>query len=168
MSPSRLFSLVIVLTLVGCAKTQQPAPPPAPLTEDAVGHYCGMMVIGHQGPKGQIFLTGGREPLWFSSVRDTLAFTRLPEEPKNIVAIYVHDMGRADWERPDDSAWIDARRALYVVGSRRAGGMGAAELVPFGRREDAEAFARQQGGQVIGYERIPDAEILGSPTATMP
>lgn len=100
--------------------------------------------------------------MWFTSVRDALAFTRLPEEPKNVVAIYVTDMGRAEWDNPDDSTWIDARSALYVVGSNRAGGMGGAEVVPFSRREDADTFARQYGGSVQGFDQIPDDRILGT------
>lgn len=154
--------LMVAVVLAGCDKMPQPVPPPAPLSDDALGHYCGMVITRHTGPKGQIFLAGVREPFWFSSVRDALAFTRLPEEPKNIVAIYVNDMGRADWDKPDDSTWIDARSALYVVDSSRTGGMGTAELVPFSRRQDADAFVRQYGGEVLGFEQIPEDKILGS------
>ncbi len=42
-------------------------------------HY-GMTVLDHNGPKGQVFLTNRQQPLWFTSVCDTIAFTRLPEQ----------------------------------------------------------------------------------------
>ena len=50
----------------------------AELDADAIGYYCNMTVANHPGPKGQAFVAGKDAPLWFSSVRDTLAFTRLP------------------------------------------------------------------------------------------
>jgi hypothetical protein len=49
-------------------------------------------VLDHPGPNGQIFIKGQAEPVWFASVRDTVAFTLLPEEPKDVTAIYVNDM----------------------------------------------------------------------------
>lgn len=161
--PPALWLIWLALPLwLGCEATPPAAPPPAPLDDDALGYYCGMQATAHTGPKGQIFLAGSGQPLWFTSVRDALAFTRLPEEPKNIVAIYVNDMGRADWNQPGDDSWIDARRALYVVGSSRTGGMGAAELVPFARQQDAAAFASRYGGEVVSYDAIPDHRILGT------
>lgn len=160
---TRYLCLVLLFILAGCEQAAKtPPPPPAALSSDAIGHYCGMMVIHHNGPKGQIFLASRSEPVWFTSVRDTLAFTRLPEEPKDIAAIYVNDMGRADWDQPDDSSWINAHEAWYVVGSSRTGGMGGAELVPFGERQQAEQFVGQYGGQIMRFEQIPEAQILGS------
>ena len=41
-------------------------PPPSALTRDAVGHYCGMIVEDHEGPKGQLTLEGTEEALWFT------------------------------------------------------------------------------------------------------
>ena len=105
------------------------APPPAERAR-AIGYYCKMIVQDHQGPKGQIFLSGSAEPIWFSSVRDTLAFTRLPEEPKNVAAIYVSDMGRASWTSPEAGTWIAAEQAWCVIGSERQGGMGAPRPCP--------------------------------------
>ena len=139
------------------------APPPAELTGDAIGYYCNMIVEAHSGPKGQIFLTGRKKPVWFTSVRDTIAFTRLGEEPKNVAAIYVNDMGRASWDQPEPDTWADARAAWYVVGSGMRGGMGAPEPVPFAEREAAERFARDEGGRVMAFDAIPDEAVLGSP-----
>lgn len=152
----------LIVLLMGCDQAPpSPPPPPAALTNEAIGHYCGMMVTHHKGPKGQIFLKSRSEPVWFTSVRDTLAFTRLPEEPKDIVAIYVNDMGQGEWDHPDDSTWIDAHDAFYVVGSSRAGGMGGAELIPFSDRKKAEAFAAKYGGQIMRLDEIPESQILG-------
>jgi copper chaperone NosL len=160
-----LFPLVlsVILLLLGaaCGEEESAAlPPPQEITRDAIGHYCGMIVADHPGPKAQIFLADAAEPLWFSSVRDAVAFTLLPEEPKTIATIYVNDMGRADWESPQAGTWIDAKSATYVIGSERTGGMGAPETAPFAERRDAETFAARHGGKVVTFADIPPAYIF--------
>jgi copper chaperone NosL len=121
-----------------------------------------MIVIDHPGPKGQIFLSGEETPVWFSSVRDTIAFTLLPDEPKSIVAIYVTDMGRADWDHPEPDTWIDAKTASYVIGSSRQGGMGAPEAVPFAEQAAAQRFTEAYGGEIYSFEEIPPDAILSA------
>ena len=149
-------------TLALSCGDQQPGVVPAPqeLSRDAVGYFCGMTVLDHNGPKGQIFLTDKEQPLWFTSVRDTIAFTRLPGEPKNIAAIYVTDIGRASWDQPEPGTWIDARKALYVIGSDRVGGMQAPEVVPFATRNDAQQFVEQYGGKIYVFDEIPRESLL--------
>ena len=153
----------IAIALGGCSG-EAPAemPAPFPLTAEAIGRYCGMNVLEHPGPKGQIILGQIPEPIWFSSARDTVAFTRLPEEPTNISAIYVSDMAQAQsWEQPGSENWIDAREAFYVIGSSATGGMGASEAVPFSTSESADAFARENGGRVVAFDGIPSDYVLG-------
>jgi copper chaperone NosL len=152
------------LTLAGCGEDDAEIPMAAALDRDATGHYCNMTVIDHPGPKAQIHVKGTAAPVWFSSVRDAVVFTLLPEEPKTIVAIYVHDMGRvANWSIPSDDAWIEARGAHYVIGSKRTGGMGLPETVPFKDMEQAMAFAGEQGGHVVGWKDIPHDYVMQAP-----
>lgn len=160
--PFPLVLLVAILTLA--CSDQQPGmvPPPQELTRDAVGYFCGMTVLAHNGPKGQVFLTDRQQPLWFTSVRDTIAFTRLPGEPKNIAAIYVTDIGRASWDQPEPGTWIDARKAFYVLGSNRVGGMQQPEVVPFNNRDDAQLFIEQHAGKTYTFDTIPDKSLLGT------
>lgn len=161
----RLFSVLLLTgTLAACGGEEELAakPPPVEPTAEATGHFCGMNLKDHEGPKGQVHLTGIPFPVWFTSVRDTIAFTMLPEESKAIAAIYVNDMGRAtDWEHPEAGMWIDATEAYYVIGSGRAGGMGAAEAVPFGDIARAETFQNQHGGRVVSFKGMPRDYILG-------
>ena len=58
-----------------------------------------MNVLEHPGPKGQIITKGRIDPFWFTSVRDTVAFTLMPDQPRDIRAIYVSDMVTTIWER---------------------------------------------------------------------
>lgn len=155
-----------LLAVSGCNQKAAHTAPPAPLeiTSEAVAHFCGMGLNEHAGPKGQIFVADRKDPYWFASVRDTLAFTQLPEEPKNIVAIYVNDMGKAtNWERPEPGTWIDAKRAWYVIGSKRRGGMDMKEAVPFGDESKARKFAADNGGRIVRFEEIPDDYVFRGP-----
>jgi copper chaperone NosL len=143
--------------------TGEAPPPPHELTQAAIGNYCGMNVLEHPGPKGQIILASRIEPVWFSSARDVFSFTLLPEEPKDIRAIYVSDMGKAPtWEKPGAGNWVDARKASFVIGSRVRGGMGAEETVPFSEREAADKFAAENGGRVVAFAEVPREYVLGS------
>lgn len=166
----RLAFVVALLGLTACDDRQAAAPPPpAVLSAEATGHYCGMALADHPGPKGQIQVKGRKQPYWFSSARDTLAFTLLPEEPKDIAAIYVTAMDKAaSWERPGAESWVDARAAAYVVGSDATGGMGQREVVPFSTRAAAEAFRARHGGAVVGFDAVPRDAVLGSDTPARP
>jgi copper chaperone NosL len=165
MSSRILCALVAALMLAGCNQepSQSAMPPPVALNSDAMGVFCGMNLLEHPGPKGQI-LTGSRiDPFWFTSVRDTVAFTLMPDQPRDIRAIYVSDMARApSWEDPGATNWIDARKAFFVIESRKQGGMGAAEAVPFGTRSAADGFVVANGGQIVRFEEIPSAYVLGN------
>ena len=152
-----LITVAIVIglaVLAGCGKEETAAvPPPVATAADATGHYCGMLLAEHSGPKGQILLKSGSDPVWFTSVRDTFTFLALPEEPKDVAAVYVSDMGKApSWEKPGDTNWILADRAVYVIDSDQEGGMGGAEAVPFGDEAAAKSFVAQHGGKIIGLE----------------
>lgn len=157
----KLSILVLLLMLSGCEKNAMIEMPSAKiLTRDASGYYCLMTVLNHKGPKGQIILSDNKL-LWFTSVRDTIAFTLSPEEPKNIAAIYVNDMSDANWDNPGTDNWIEARKAWYVLNSKRSGGMGAAETVPFSTKESAGLFVNKEGGEVYSFSEIPKEYLFG-------
>lgn len=157
------FALLMPVALAACQKEAAQLPPPHTMTAEAIGHYCGMNLFEHPGPKGQIFAASLIEPVWFSSVRDTLAFTLLPDEPKDIQAIYVSDMGKApSWDKPGADNWIEARKAFFVIDSRAKGGMGGSEAVPFSDRDAAEKFVVENGGRIVSFDQVPRDYVLAS------
>lgn len=163
-----LLALLMPLALAGCNDKQAATiPPPHRMTAEDIGHYCGMNVLEHPGPKGHIFAASLIEPVWFSSVRDTIAFTMLPDEPKDILAIYVSDMGKTrDWDKPGADNWIEARTALFVIESQVKSGMGGYEAVPFSDRAAAEKFASENGGRIVGFNEVPRDYVLASANTT--
>ncbi|WP_345742046.1 nitrous oxide reductase accessory protein NosL [Sulfitobacter geojensis] len=159
----RLFCIFVLLTLGACKEELVQDTSPLPLTVDAVGHFCQMNVFEHEGPKAQVHLGGLPQlPLFFSQVRDVVAYTRLPEQTHEVLAIWVNDMGAqgATWTEPGTTNWIAADAAHFVVGSRVKGGMGTPEIVPFADVTKANLFVAKNGGQVMRLAQIPDAAVL--------
>jgi copper chaperone NosL len=55
---------------------------------------------------------------------------------------------------------VEARQAFYVIGSRRRGGMGADEAIPFGDADAAHHFAEANGGRVVRFDDMPSDYVL--------
>ncbi|MGI9436895.1 MAG: nitrous oxide reductase accessory protein NosL, partial [Geminicoccaceae bacterium] len=162
---------LMLLTACDGDQVAMPPPPPAELTSDAIGHYCSMVIAEHPGPKAHIFAGNRDDPVWFPSVRDMFAYTMLPEENQDIRAIYVSDTGATDdYADVAEGAWIEARKALYVLGREIDGGMGLPEAVPFADRDQATAFTEKHGGEILAFDEVsPDfvfAEIEPDPATT--
>ncbi|WP_420412149.1 nitrous oxide reductase accessory protein NosL [Roseibium sp.] len=156
------FVFLAASLLVGCQEEIEIAKPAAiELTPEAAGHYCQMTVLEHDGPKAQIHLAGNPFPVWFTQVRDAVAFKLSPEETDEIAAIYVNDMDKAvSWTQPGNDNWIDADEAWFVTGSKQAGGMGAPETIPFGTEKGAQEFADKNGGDVVRLAEISADYVL--------
>lgn len=157
-----VLPLALLLALAACKKEVVQDTGPVEFTDQTIGHYCQMNLDEHPGPKAQVHLEAIPDPLFFSQVRDAIAFSRAPEQIAPILAIHVNDMGRpgATWDLPGEGNWIEAETAWFVLGSRREGAMGAPEAIPFSTREAADAFAGAEGGQVMRLADIPDEMVL--------
>jgi len=160
----RVLFLTCFLLVLGACRDDDGAglPEPETMTAEAVGHFCQMGMLEHPGPKAQVFLDGLPYPLFFSQVRDAIAYDRMPEQSHMIAVIYVSDMGApgASWSDPGADNWIRASAAHYVAGSDRVGGMEAPELVPFADRAAAQVFVRRHGGEILGLDAVTDDLVL--------
>ncbi len=156
--------LIAISVLSGCnPATESARPQPVAMTEEALGHFCQMVILEHPGPKAQIHLAGQPAPLFFSQVRDGIAYYKSPERDFEITAFYVSDMGQAEnWEEPGVENWFDAENAHFVIGSVVRGGMGAPELVPFSSETAALRFADKNGGRLASLADIPESAVLGT------
>ncbi len=160
-----IFTLICGVMLASCG---QKTPPQSSVPQlpggDDLGYFCGMIVAEHEGPKSQIVLSGEDKPLWFTSVRDGIAYTLLPEETGNVLALFVTAVDEVDWDHPEQQrqAWINADEAWYVIGSSKRGGMGAAEAIPFAVEAAAQDFAQEFNGRVARLAAIPHDYILGN------
>lgn len=151
--------------------TLEPSIEPRAVTIEDIGYYCNMVVQNHSGPKAQIILTDNKQAIWFTSVRDSLAFTMIPGEPKNIGAFFVTAMDDMKWDHPEQDMgnWGPAQSMFYVINSTRRGGMGQNEAIPFRSRQNAISFTARYGGNIVKYDVIPHDYILGNdPLTTTP
>lgn len=153
--------LLFALCLLAACKQDAGVPLPVAMTADSTGYFCQMDILSHPGPKAQVHLaTYPGKPLFFSQVKDAVAYLRMPEQTDTVTATYVSDMGAApSWESPGATNWIAADKAVYVVGSDARGGMDAPEFVPFGDAAKAQGFVALHGGQVMTLTQIPQTAI---------
>ncbi len=151
-----------LLVLAACAPEDvAEVPKPVNLSQEASGYFCNMTILDHPGPKAQAFVKGNNTPFWFTSARDAIAFSILPESANAVAVVYMTDMGTVEsWENTATGNWIKAEAAFYVIESSKRGGMGAAEAVPFGTAEGAEGFQAEFGGKVVKYTEVPQSYVL--------
>ncbi len=106
---------------------------------------CGMFVAGYPNWLGVIEYRDGTRS-WFDGPKDLVTClldlgTCAPARKReDIASIRVKDYYSL--------AFIDGEKAFYVLGSDVLGPMGK-ELVPFGKRADAEGFLKDHGGKKI-------------------
>ncbi len=66
-----------------------------------------------------------------------------------MTAVYVSDMGKGQvWQEPGVDNWMKADAAVYVIESRKRGGMEMPEAVPFADRKAADAFVAETGARL--------------------
>lgn len=159
----RRFLLVGVATglLAACGQSAIGTGPLLPVEIDR-GTACaldGMLLADYSGPKAQIHYDGIAEPDFFCDTVEMFSLYLNPEQVRQVRAMFVQDMGKADWDAPRGH-WIEARGAWYVVGSSRRGAMGPT-IGSFAGKADAQGFASRYGGSVHRFEDItPDSVAL--------
>ena len=123
-------------------------------------HLCGMIISNFGGPKGEAIRKDQADKVnKFCSTRDMFSYYLEPENKRNVVALFVHDMSKSPWSEPNDEHFIDAKTAWYVAGSEKYGAMGET-LASFSKKADAEAFAKEFGGKVISFEQVDHSVLM--------
>lgn len=146
----RACTLALMLALAACSKTPT-STAPVEIGDDTACALDGMLLRDYPGPKAQLQYAES-EPEFFCDTVEMFSMLLRPEQARRVLAAYTQDMAKADWNEPRGE-WIDARQAFYVQGSDLMGSMGPT-FAAFGRREDAEAFAREHGGKVLLFEEV--------------
>lgn len=156
-----LLSMMSALFLIGALAACQPEAPqatgPIAITRDTHCSLDGMTLADYPGPKAQIHYAQG-EPAFFCDTVEMFAVYLQPEEQKQVTGMYVHDMGKNDWNKPEGN-WIDARSAFYVAGSKKLGSMGPT-LASFANEADARAFAEHEGGKVLAFGDVTPNMVM--------
>lgn len=148
--PQSLAAVFLLLAATACGTAEAPIQAAEPTRETSCA-LDGMLLLDYPGPKGQIVYDKG-EVDFFCDTMEMMSIYLRPEQQKRIRGVFTQDMGKADWQAPRGN-WIDAKTAFYVLGSKVLGSMGPT-LATFARQEDAEAFARKNGGKVLRFSEI--------------
>lgn len=163
---------VLSLSLLACKQGVEPeaVPQAAQISDESTGHFCHMFLSEHDGPKSHLFLADQEEAIWFTEVNQLFAFKLLPEEPKNIVAMYVNDAsGIQDWQdHSSNTHWLAAESAYYVIESSFVGGMGSDDALPFKERATAEEYVAEHGGRVVTFDEMPESFVFQQPLQSQP
>lgn len=140
--------------LTGCSDPAGTAQTLAPVEIDR-STSCeldGMLLADYPGPKAQVHYVGQAQPSFFCDTVELFSTLLAGEQVRAVRAVYVQDMGQADWNAPRGH-WIDAKTALYVVGGKRHGSMGPT-IGSFAQEADARKFAAEYGGRVLKFAEI--------------
>ncbi len=160
-------SLLLCFSLTACKPSSESVEVPlaAQISDDSTGHFCHMFLSEHDGPKAHLFLTDQEDPIWFTEVNQLFAFRLLPEEAKNISAMYVNDATDVeDWtDHSVNKKWLDAKTAFYVIESSFVGGMGSSDALPFKERVKAEEYSSTHGGRVVTFDEMPKSFVFQQP-----
>lgn len=146
-----LLALTAISLLSACQDKSATPPPPQEINADTISVLDGMSLRDYPGPKAQIIYDQGA-PDFFCDTLGMFSVYLKPEQARKVLAIYVQDMAKTGWERPQGH-WIDARTALYVVGSKKLGAMGQT-FASFSNEQDARAFIGKQGGKLFHFADI--------------
>lgn len=153
-----LAALIASLGVLAACDGHDKAAAPVEVTSGTACSLDGMVLADYPGPKAQIHYTQG-DPDFFCDTLEMFSIYLKPEQKRGVAGIFVQDMGKADWTTPKGN-WIDAKTAVYVVGSRREGSMGPT-IASFSAEADAQRFAAQYGGKVLPFASVtPDMAVL--------
>ncbi|NMM76043.1 nitrous oxide reductase accessory protein NosL [Acidovorax sp. SRB_14] len=156
LATTAVLSAALGWALVACDQTSQ-AVSLAPVEIDRATscELDGMLLADYPGPKAQVHYAGQAQPSFFCDTVELFSTLLAGEQVRHASAIYVQDMGQADWEHPSGH-WTDAKAAVYVLGSKRHGSMGPT-IASFAQEADAKRFAAEYGGKLLRFADItPD------------
>ena len=145
--------------LSGCGDkaAEQTSLTPVEIDRSTSCELDGMLLADYPGPKAQVRFAGQDKPSFFCDTVELFATLLAGEQVRAAQAVYVQDMGQADWNAPKGH-WIDAKTAVYVVGGKRHGSMGPT-IGSFAQEADAKKFAGEYGGKVLRFAEITPAMV---------
>jgi copper chaperone NosL len=159
MNPNRrrfgcaLCGAAALLALAGCGReTATAAGGPVDHPPGTACELDGMLLADYPGPKGQILYADAKAPVYFCDTVELVSSLLRPEQVRAVKGAWVQDMGKADWAQPRGQ-WLDAKLAIYVIGSRKRGSMGPT-LATFAAEADATRFIAENGGKPLRFGEI--------------
>ncbi|HEB55472.1 MAG TPA: nitrous oxide reductase accessory protein NosL [Gammaproteobacteria bacterium] len=150
-----LLVLVFILSACNSDKHDSSRNPAVDINSGDECHLCGMFISRFPGPKGEAYVRDNPQAFKFCSTRDLFSYILQPDVKTIVKEIYVHDMGKTDWQKPamQASYFTDARTAYYVINQPLKGAMGHT-IASFAKKQDADAFIKKHGGKLLRFNDI--------------
>ncbi|WP_426105143.1 nitrous oxide reductase accessory protein NosL [Massilia sp. TSP1-1-2] len=153
--PTKIGCVLFAFVLAACSEATL-----APVAQEpSAGAACaldGMVLQDFPGPKAQVHYTEGK-PDYYCDLTELFAVLLAPEHKRKVAAVFVQDAGKTDWAKPSGH-WIVAKDALFVVGSRKQGSMGAT-FGAFASAQEAAAFVQREGGTIVQFDHMKAAML---------
>lgn len=143
------LGLLLAASITACSSQPAETLVPIEISQETSCALDGMLLSDYPGPKAQMHFEGGQTEFFCDTVEMFSIYLK-PEQARKVKALYVQDMGKADWDAPRGH-WIDAFKAFYVRGSSLHGSMGPT-IASFASEADAKAFSDKNGGTVMGFK----------------
>jgi nitrous oxide reductase accessory protein NosL len=152
--PNTLNKMIVggaVLMLLAVSANLQAAP------EEKVSHdvrctICGMFVAKYENWIVQARLADDKV-MFFDGVKDLLVFYFNPQQYSTMQQDDIKEIWVKDYY---NLAWLEGRKAFYVIGSDVYGPMGK-EFIPFSSREAADNFLQDHHGtKILTFDEITD------------
>ncbi len=145
--------LSLSIFLAGCSSKKTRLPLPRKVLSSTTSQLCGMFLKQYPGPEAQMIYKNGRT-YFFCDTVELFQWMHLKDIADRGVplAIYVQDMTNNSWNHPEDH-FINAKKAYYVIGSKRMGCMGVT-FASFSSKEAANKFIVKFGGKVYKFNEI--------------
>lgn len=147
-----LAAFTVLLAACGDKPGEAQSLAPVEIDRSTSCELDGMLLSDYPGPKAQIHYAGQDRPAFFCDTVELFNTLLAGEQVRPVRAVYVQDMGQASWDEPKGH-WIDAKAAVYVLGSKRHGSMGPT-IGSFAQEADATKFAAEHGGKVLRFGDI--------------
>ncbi len=145
---------ITLIIIIGAACTSQPSGytwselKPQEIPDRARCPECGMYVKDYENWASQALLNN-KEVVFFDDPGDLIIYYKKNKE--NIVKMYIRDYY--------SQKWVDAEKAFYVTSARIPTPMGFG-IVPFEKKEDAEAFKKDYiAGNIVTFEELVSMEV---------
>lgn len=147
--------LVMILCLAFLASTAIAfAAPVEKISADSRCQVCGMFVAKFPNWVTQIHGTDG-QVTFFDGVKDLMVFY-FNSDKYGVKAEAIKDIWVKDYYT---MAWLDGRKAYYVVGSDVHGPMGH-EFIPFADQKAAQSFLKDHHGEaILAFDEITSEKV---------
>lgn len=149
--------IMMALSVVALTALASDAYPPRPITKSERCPVCGMYPAGYPKWHSQIVFTDGEHSSFDSPIEMFRFIHNMAKYDSRHSAAQIGQIYVPDYETGE---WLNARDAVYVVGSKVSGPMGA-DLPAFANEERAKGFIKQSGGEVLDFAQVTSAVFSG-------